>query len=62
MRRRYLDATWHIGPLYLDLSGGLEEFVLGAVLQLSRDGGAAWGNRLSVHLGLVCISVGYERE
>lgn len=58
----HLDRTWSIGPLYLDLCGSLYQFEVGLIARFHRDGAMPWANSLSLYLGFICITVGYETE
>lgn len=61
MKRWRVDWQAEWGPFYLDVVGSFADFAVGAVLRLTPDGEVPWGNCLSVYLGPLCISVGYEK-
>ena len=55
----YFDHTWTLGRLYLDVCGGpVKE--LGLIASLDPDPDNCWGRRISLHLWILCISVGWD--
>lgn len=57
-----IDRTWYIGPVYIDLCGGIGHLPLEIGIVISWDGrpDSVWGRRVTLHLGWWALTIGYE--